>query len=73
MFEKKYLAIAPNKMCYMLKNENISCQHFKTQLRSRKKSFFNDFKWRRTVLSRCKKIICIIKKNNIKTFDDFYC
>ena len=46
----------------------ISCLHFKTQFKSWKPNHsFNDSKRRRRVLSSRKAIICIIKRNNVKT------
>ena len=57
----------------MLKNEYISCLHFGAQVKSWK---INDFLM---ILNKegwyCfpEKIICIIKKNNVKHDNNFYC
>ena len=57
----------------MLKNEYISCLHFGAQVKSSK---INDFLM---ILNKegwyCfpEKIICIIKKNNVKHDNNFYC
>ena len=66
-FKKNNLTIALN-LLIVKKNENISCLHFKTQLKFWETDHsFNDSKWRRMSLSYSRKTIHIIKKNNDKT------
>ena len=52
----------------------MSFQLFKTQDKLLKSNYsFNVSKWRRMALSCSKKVIYIIKWNNIKHDGDFYC
>ena len=45
----------------------------KHNLNHKENYYFNDFKWRTMALSCSKKIICIIKRNNVKYVGDFCC
>ena len=51
---------------YAEKEKNISCLCFKTIKSVKKSYYFNYSKWRRMPLSRNKKSISTIMRNNIK-------
>ena len=56
----------------MLKKKNISYLCFKTQLKSSKKGFsFNDYRWRKMVLSS--RNYQLLRGKTSKHYGDFYC